>query len=120
MEALDKNIVINYVIPFLTYKERVKLYSTCSRFWAMNTGEYIHSYCWEKHSQFKILFTSYELTYFKNQKFNARFTLVEYNDGGSENSYINIEEINVKALLKDYMYHFKDSIPNKNKRIKRV
>jgi len=123
MEGLDKNIVINHIIPFLTYKERIKLYNTCRRFWAMNTGEYIHPYCWQNGNLLKIHhYIGYELLYYKNKKFRARLELKEFADGSCEYTYNTThykDKINVKALLKDYMYHFKDNMTTTtNKRIK--
>jgi len=40
-ESIPKNVVINHIVPHLTYKQRTKLYSTCKHFWSMKTNEYI-------------------------------------------------------------------------------
>ena len=39
---IPKNVIIAHIVPYLTYKERTKLYCTCSHFWSIKTDEYIY------------------------------------------------------------------------------
>jgi len=39
--SIPKDIIKDCIIPYLTYKERTKLYCTCKYFWNMKTDEYI-------------------------------------------------------------------------------
>lgn len=41
-ESIPKNVVINHIVPHLTYKQRTKLYSTCRHFLSIKTNEYIY------------------------------------------------------------------------------
>ena len=46
---IPKEVVIAHIVPHLTYKERTKLYSTCSHFWSIKTDEYIYG-VWDRFS----------------------------------------------------------------------
>ena len=85
----------------------------------MNTGEYIQLYCWQNNftcsTPYKYMY--YQATYFENTQLLAQFTLKEFNNGthGCRLNFCNgVVKFDVKALLEDYIHHFKATTNKRN------
>jgi len=131
MECLPKDITINCVIPYLTYKERIKLYSVNKWFWAMNTGEYI----WIQQCVLSIShMASYNVYLFKLRLRYAHITLNVYPNGKVEmvsgtvyetfgengKKYNRINRKRVEAKLWEYFDQFGPKYNFFNKKLKKT
>ena len=108
---IPKNVVINHIIPFLTYKERTKLYCTCKHFWCMKTNEYIFGEWVGDDDQF-----AYDLVYTIDKQ-EIGFLPYEYmndewrhwslsNSSGGNFKYFCKHRKSIKRKLKSYWDRF--------------
>jgi len=108
---LPKNVVINHIVVHLLYKERDRLYSTCTRFWYMfpQPREYIFGY-W-RYPRFSIGYHQkplFELIHCRGHR-AAGCASYQLFKNGNLKPFVRIEsarEKSVKRKLDDYVERF--------------
>ena len=55
---LSKSVIINHIVVYLLYEDRLKFYSTCARFWHMfpQPREYIFGYWFASDTMFHLAY----------------------------------------------------------------
>ena len=109
---IPKNVITTHIIPYLLYKDRIKLYSTCKYLWKLYNGEYISIVTTHIHYPY-VTYMKRLIQYYMERQYCGA---VWYNTNNNSYHYEGDDATRKKLMV--FVKHYNVQ-PPPNKRIKR-